>query len=282
MKGRRVLITGGNSGIGKATAIGLARRNAEVIIACRNETKGQAAVEEIKEASKNDKVSLLVCDLSSFKSIRKCADDFKSKHNSLDVLVNNAGLIADTPMVTAEGFEWQFGVNHLGHFYLTKLLMDNILATKTPRIVNVSSGAHMAGKIDFDKLEGMQENYSSIGFYAQSKLANILFTKSLAKKHPNILVNSLHPGVVGSGFVNDDLAWYFKSVWKVIKPFLLSPEKGAATSIYLASSPLVNVSGKYFDKSKEKKTSKLAQDEALAEKLWAYSDRQIVKYNTQS
>ncbi|MFT6147337.1 MAG: NAD(P)-dependent dehydrogenase (short-subunit alcohol dehydrogenase family) [Saprospiraceae bacterium] len=278
MKGRRVLITGGNNGIGKATAIGLARRNAAVIIACRNETKGKAAVEEIKKISKNENVSLLICDLSSFKSIQKCADDFKSKYDSLDVLVNNAGLINDTPAVTKEGFEWQFGINHLGHFYLTHLLMKSILATRTPRIVNVSSIAHYTGKIDFDTLEGMQEDYSSMGFYAQSKLANILFTKSLAKKYPKILANCLHPGVVGTDFGADNLAWYFRSLWKLAKPFLMSPEKGASTSVYLASSPLMEVSGKYFEKVQEKRPSKLAENEALAEKLWNYSEKMIEKY----
>lgn len=277
MKGKIVFITGGNNGIGKATAIGLAKKGATVIIACRNESKGRAAVEEIKKVSKNDKIDLLICDLSSFESIRKCAADFKTKYKQLDVLVNNAGLIVDNYKTTAEGFEWQFGVNHIGHFLLTNLLIANILAANAPRIVNVSSGIHYSGNLDFDTFEQPITDYSGMKFYAQSKLANILFTKSLAKRYPKILVNALHPGVVGTNFGNGEMKWYFKGIWTIMKPFLLTAEKGARTSIYLASSPLVDVSGKYFDKSAEKRPSKLADDQALAEKLWAYSEAVIQK-----
>lgn len=278
MKDKTVLITGGNNGIGKATAIGLAKKGATVIIACRNENKGRAAVEDIKKASKNEQVDLLICDLSSFESIRKCAANFKSKYNQLDVLVNNAGLIVDTYKTTKEGFEWQFGVNHLGHFLLTNLLIDLILAAKNPRIVNVSSAIHYSGALDFDTLTKPIENYSGMVFYAQSKLANILFTKGLAKRYPQILVNALHPGVVRTNFGNGEMKWYFSTVWTLIKPFLLTAEKGAKTSIYLASSPLVEVSGKYFDKSEEKRPSKLAKDAALAEQLWAYSEEAIKRF----
>jgi NAD(P)-dependent dehydrogenase (short-subunit alcohol dehydrogenase family) len=277
MKGKIVFITGGNNGIGKATAIGLAKKGATVIIACRNESKGRAAVEEIKKVSKNDKIDLLICDLSSFESIRKCAADFKTKYKQLDVLVNNAGLIVDNYKTTAEGFEWQFGVNHIGHFLLTNLLIANILAANAPRIVNVSSAIHYSGVLDFDTFEQPITDYSGMKFYAQSKLANILFTKSLAKRYPKILVNALHPGVVGTNFGNGEMKWYFKGIWTIMKPFLLTAEKGARTSIYLASSPLVDVSGKYFDKSAEKRPSKLADDQALAEKLWAYSEAVIQK-----
>jgi|AntRauTorckE5430_2_1112549.scaffolds.fasta_scaffold11266_2 NAD(P)-dependent dehydrogenase (short-subunit alcohol dehydrogenase family) len=275
MKGKIVLITGGNNGIGKATAIGLARKNATVIIACRNEKKGRVAVEDIKKISKNEKVDLLICDLSSFESIQKCAVDFKAKYQKLDVLVNNAGLIVDNYKTTVEGFEWQFGVNHIGHFYLTNLLIDHILAANAPRIVNVSSAIHYSGVLDFDTFDQPITDYSSMKFYAQSKLANVLFTKGLAKRYPKILVNALHPGVVGTSFGNGDMKWYFKGIWTIMKPFLLTAEKGAKTSIYLASSPLVDISGKYFDKSTEKQPSKLADDEALSEKLWAYSEAAI-------
>lgn len=279
MQGKTVLITGGNNGIGKATAIGLAKKGATVIIACRNETKGQAAVADIKKATKNENVDLLICDLSSFESIRKCADDFKAKYQQLDVLVNNAGLIVDNYKTTVEGFEWQFGVNHIGHFLLTNLLINNILAAKRPRIVNVSSAIHYSGVLDFDTFTQPITDYSGMKFYAQSKLANILFTKGLAKRYPKILVNALHPGVVGTSFGNGDMKWYFKGIWTLMKPFLLTSEKGARTSVYLASSPLVDVSGKYFDKSEEKRPSKLAEDEALAEKLWVYSQQQLNNFN---
>jgi NAD(P)-dependent dehydrogenase (short-subunit alcohol dehydrogenase family) len=275
---KTVLITGGNNGIGKATAIGLAKKGFEVIIACRNETKGETAVLEIKKASKNDKISLLICDLASLKSVEKCAVDFKSKYDKLDVLVNNAGLIVGDYKTTEEGFEYQFGVNHMGHFYLTKLLLSTILASAAPRIVTVSSAIHYQGKFDFETLRTAPEKYSSMDYYAQSKLANILFTKGLAKRYPKIIANTLHPGVVGTGFGSGDVAWYIKGVWNLMKPFLINPEKGAATSIYLASSEEVNVSGKYFDKKQEKRSSKLSDDAELAEQLWEYSEKVIEEY----
>jgi NAD(P)-dependent dehydrogenase (short-subunit alcohol dehydrogenase family) len=156
-------------------------------------------------------------------------------------------------------------------------LIANILAANAPRIVNVSSAIHYSGVLDFDTFEQPITDYSGMKFYAQSKLANILFTKSLAKRYPKILVNALHPGVVGTNFGNGEMKWYFKGIWTIMKPFLLTAEKGARTSIYLASSPLVDVSGKYFDKSAEKRPSKLADDQALAEKLWAYSEAVIQK-----
>lgn len=272
---KTVLITGGNSGIGKATAIGLAKKGFEVIIACRNAEKGKTAVAEIKNASKNDKISLLICDLASLKSVEKCATEFKAKYDKLDVLVNNAGLIVGDYKTTAEGFEYQFGVNHIGHFYLTNLLLSTILASAAPRVVNVSSAIHYQGKFNFETLRTAPEKYSGMDYYAQSKLANILFTKGLAKRYPKIITNALHPGVVGTGFGAGDVAWYFKGIWNLMKPFLINPAKGAATSIYLASSEEVKVSGKYFDKQKEKRSSKLSDDADLAEQLWEYSEKTI-------
>lgn len=275
MNGKIVLITGGNSGIGKATAINLAKKGGEIIIACRNESKGKTAVEEIKKASKNDKVSLLICDLSSLKSVRQCADAFQAKYNRLDVLINNAGLMVDAYQTTKDGFEWQFGINHIGHFHLTNCLINELLAANEPRVVTVSSMVHLQGKLDFERFENDKGKYKGMPSYAQSKLANVLFTKGLAKRYPTIKANTLHPGVVGSNFGAGDVVWYIRGIWKFLKPLLLTPEKGAATSIFLASSPDVKVSGKYFDKCKEKPYSKLADDEALVEKLWAYSENAV-------
>lgn len=279
MKGKTVLITGGNNGIGKATAIGLAKKGAEVIIACRNESKGKAAVADIKKASNHENVQLILCDLASFKSIQQCAKTFKSKHSKLDVLVNNAGLIVGEHKTTEEGFEYQFGVNHMGHFYLTHLLMEQIMAANEPRIVNVSSGAHYSGKLDLSTVREAKDEYSSIAYYAQSKLANILFTKGLATRFPKIKANTLHPGVVRTSFGEGDVAWYIKAVWKIMKPFLMTSEKGARTSIYLAASPLVDVSGKYFEKSEEKRPSKEAEDTTLADELWAFSEQAVKQYD---
>ena len=278
MNNKIVLITGGNNGIGKATAIGLAKKGANVTIACRNKLKGEQAVKDIKTASNNQNISLIICDLSDIESVRQCADTFKKQHNHLDVLVNNAGVIVDTYKETKQGFEWQIGVNHIGHFYLTHCLMENLLAADKPRVVNVSSEIHYQGKIDFDRFTKDKGDYSGMPAYAQSKLANLLFTIGLAERYPEITTNALHPGVVRTSFGDGDVKWYFKMVWKMMKPFLITPEKGAATSIYLASSSEVNVSGKYFDKSKEKTPSKYANDDKLINELWEYSQQAINPY----
>lgn len=278
MNNKIVLITGGNSGIGKATATSLSKKGANVTIACRNKTKGEQAIKDIKTASNNPNVHLLICDLSDLESIRQCADSFKKQHNHLDVLVNNAGVIVGDYKETKQGFEWQIGVNHIGHFYLTHCLMETILAANAPRVVNVSSAIHYQGKIDFDRFRTDKGDYSGMPAYAQAKLANVLFTKGLANRYPKIITNALHPGVVGTDFGGGDVKWYFKVMWKMAKPFFLTPEKGAATSIYLASSPNIKVSGKYFDKSKEKKPSKYAFDEALIYELWKYSEQAIQRY----
>ena len=278
MNNKNILITGGNNGIGKATAIGLAQKGANVIIGCRNLQKGEQAVKDIQEISKSDKVSLLICDLSDLESVRKCADKFKEQQSQLDVLVNNAGVIVDTYKETKQGFEWQIGVNHIGHFYLTHCLLEDLLLADAPRVVNVSSELHQQGKINFDSFKAYDGRYNSMSFYAQSKLANVLFTIGLAKRFPKITVNALHPGVVRTSFGDSDVQWYFKLFWKMMKPFLITPEKGAATSIFLASSPEVKVSGKYFDQSKEKTPSKFASDTALVNKLWDFSQQSINPY----
>ena len=278
MTNKTVLITGGNNGIGKATAIGLAKKGANVIIACRNQSKGEQAVEDIKSASNNENISLIICDLSDLESVRKCADMFKKQHQHLDVLINNAGVIVDKYRKTQQGFEWQIGVNHIGHFYLTHCLMEDLLVAESPRVVNVSSEIHYQGKIDLERYTTDKGDYKAMPAYAQSKLANVLFTRGLAKRFPKITTNALHPGVVRTGFGDGDVKWYFKLVWKMIKPFLITPEQGAATSIFLASSPHVTVSGKYFDKSKEKTPSKYADDTALVNQLWEYSQQAINPY----
>lgn len=272
-----ILITGGNAGIGKATAIGLAKQGAEVIIACRNETKAKAAVEDIKKESNSSKISYLNLDLSSFKSIRQCVADFKSKYSKLDVLINNAAVIVSDWQFTEEGFEAQFGVNHIGHFLLTHLLLDNLQTAEKPRVVNVSSKAHFGCKnFDFDSLtqaNAANKSYSTMGYYSQAKLANVLFTRGLAKRYPKIISNSLHPGVVGTSFVNKSTNLFFNIGWSILKPFLMTPEKGAATSIYLATSPAVEgVTGGYFDNKKQYKPSPLGRDDALVEKLWKVSE----------
>lgn len=273
---QHILITGGNTGIGKATAIGLAKKGHTIIIACRNETKAKQAVADIKATSKNEAIHYLACDLASFESIKNCAAAYRQQFGQLDILINNAGLVTDKLQFTKEGFELQMGVNHLGHFLLTKLLIDLIEKAAEPRIVNVSSTAHYRAKINFNTFKGElgAEKYNGMAAYGQSKLANILFTKELARRYPNICSHSLHPGVVSTeiaGKNNNKKLWGI--LWKVMSPFMINSSKGAKTSVYLATSTeALKTNGKYFDKQKEKEPSPVAQDAALAERLWSVSE----------
>jgi len=223
---QHILITGGNAGIGKATAIALAKKGAKIIIACRNEEKAKKAVSEIKATTKNEEIYSLTCDLASFESVRNCAKNYRQQFGKLDILINNAGLVTDKLQFTKEGFELQVGVNHLGHFILTTALIDLLTQSNEPRIVNVSSKAHYRGKINFDTFKGEvgAERYNGMAAYGQSKLANILFTKELVRRYPRICGHALHPGVVGTeiaGKNDNKTAWRF--LWKIFSPFMLSP-----------------------------------------------------------
>ncbi len=273
---QHILITGGNAGIGKATAIALAKKGAKIIIACRNETKAKIAVAAIKTATKNEEIYSLTCDLASFDSVRNCAKNYRKQFGQLDILINNAGLVTDKLQFTKEGFELQIGVNHLGHFLLTTALIDLLEKSNEPRIINVSSKAHYRGKINFNTFKGEvgAEKYNGMAAYGQSKLANILFTKALVNRYPKICSHALHPGVVGTeiaGKNDNKILW--RVLWKVLSPVMLSPTKGAKTSVYLASSPeALTTNGKYFDKQKELAPAALANDLALAKKLWKVSE----------
>lgn len=277
---QHILITGGNAGIGKATAIALAKNGAKIIIACRNETKAKKAVTEIKAASKNQEIYSLTCDLADLATIRNCAKDYRQQFGQLDILINNAGLVADKLQFTQDGFELQIGVNHLGHFLLTTQLLDLLKQSAEPRIINVSSKAHVRGKIRFDTFKGEigAEKYSGMVAYGQSKLANILFTKELARRYPNICSHSLHPGVVGTEIAQkNDNKPLWKIVWKLLSPIMLSPTKGAKTSVYLATSAeALKSNGQYFDKQKAIAPAPIANDVALAKQLWEVSE-QLVK-----
>ncbi len=281
MNNKTILITGGNAGIGKATAIALAKKGAEVVIACRNESKAQEAVKEIRQKSNNEAVSYLLVDLSSLEDVRKLARKYKEKYKQLDVLINNAGLVVNSLQLTKEGYELQFGVNHLAHFLLTDLLLDLLKAAPQGRIVNVASKAHYSGKIDFDNLRGEKPNYKGMNAYSRSKLANVLFTQGLAKRleGTRVTANCLHPGVVRTSIGNKD-SWLFSLIWTLIKPFMITPEKGARSSIHLATSAeLKEVSGIYFNENQEeRRPSKLArgeEGEKLADKLWDFSTKAV-------
>lgn len=274
LKGKNVLVTGASAGIGKWTAIGLARQGATVVVAARNPTKSAAAIAEIQERSGSEDIHLLLADLGSLAGVRDLARQFDDGFHRLDVLVNNAGVILTDRTETPDGFEATLAVNHLAPFLLTLLLMPKLRSASAARVVTVASRAHVRARLDFDDLHN-EKSYRPFEVYGQSKLANILFTRELARRlaGTGITANCLHPGVVRSDFGGDgDMGGLFRFGWRAIQPFLLSPEKGAATSVYLASSPEVeNVTGEYFDKCKPSRSSSAARDMAVARRLWEAS-----------
>ena len=281
MQGKIILITGANSGIGKETAVALARAGATVVFTSRDPQKGEQAAADIRQRSGAD-VALMPLDLASFPSIRALADGFLQRYEQLHVLINNAGLILTERTETEQGFETTFGVNHLGHFLLTQLLLDRIKASAPARIINVASNAHRfaRGGLDFDDLH-LTKSYGGMQAYGRSKLANIYFTRELARRleGSGVTVNAVHPGGVATGFARDgDVKPPFSWFWTIASPFLRSPEKGAQTSIFLASSPeLDGVTGKYFANSKETQPTSIAQDDEAVRRLWTASEELIAQ-----
>jgi len=275
MNGKVCLVTGGSTGIGLVAAVELAKRGAAVTIVARNPERAAAALARIKAESGAD-AELILADLSSMKEVRRAAAEFRAKHDRLDVLLNNAGVILSKRELTADGYESTFAINHLAYFLLTELLLGLLKKSAPSRIVEVSSGAHMRGHMNFDDLMGAR-GYSEMGSYCQSKLANVLHTVELAKRMEGtgVTVNALHPGVVatrwGAGTTGP-----LGVMLKLMRPFILTPERGAETSIYLATSPEVaGVSGDYFYKCKPKATSREARDPAAAKRLWEVSEKLV-------
>ena len=269
MSSKVCLVTGANSGIGKETALALAKMNARVMMVCRDRARGEAALQEVKQQSGNTALELMLCDLSSQKSTRQFADDFKATHDRLDVLVNNAGVYLRKRTLTTDGIESTFAINHLAYFLLTNLLLDILKRSAPSRIINVASDAHAYGKVDFENLQG-EKKYGGARAYANSKLENIVFTYALARRleGTGVTVNCLHPGAVATGIFRA----LPKPLEAIIKLFTLSPEKGAETSIYLASSPDVEgVNGKYFVKKAVAKSSQSSYNEEAAHRLWDVS-----------
>jgi retinol dehydrogenase-14 len=272
MRGKVCLVTGGNAGIGKATALGLANMGAIVIVVGRDRSRGEAAVTEIKQKSNNDAVDLMLADLSSQASIRRLAEDFKDRYQQLHVLINNAGVFTSKHTVTVDGIETTFAVNHLAPFLLTNLLLAVLKASAPARIINITSSGERSGTINFDNLQG-EGRYSGFQAYNQSKLAMILFTYELARKleGTGVTVNCVHPGVVVTNLGRGS-SGAFGLLLRLMRPFFSSPEKGAETPIYLASSPEVEgVSGKYFAKKAEAKSSERSYDTVTARRLWQVS-----------
>jgi NAD(P)-dependent dehydrogenase (short-subunit alcohol dehydrogenase family) len=274
MTGRTVLVTGGTGGIGKATAAGLAVLGAHVAITGRDRARADAAAAEIRTAT-GGQVDVFVADLSSQADVRRLASDVLAKLPRIDVLVNNVGGYWNTRHVTADGLERTFAVNHLAPFLLTQLLLDRLQESAPARVVTVSSNAHAAGRIDFDDLQG-ERSYSGERAYSQSKLANILFTYELVRRlsGTSVTANALHPGVVRTSFGAEDPSGVQRMLVPVLRPFLKSPARGAATSIHLASGR-VRVSGRYFVNSKPRASSFRSYDEADARRLWEISDKLV-------
>jgi len=280
MTGKTVIVTGGNSGIGLETAAALAKAGAKTLITARDRGRGEAAVAALRARSATADVGLVVFDLASIASIRQGAAEILTRCDRIDVLVNNAGLVLSDRRETEDGFEATFGVNHLGPFVLTELLLQRIKDSAPARIVNVASTAHKgAGTgLDFDDLQSTR-GYSGMQVYSKSKLANIYFTTELARRldGTGVTVNCLHPGTVATGYGRDgDSSGVLAFGLKIIKPFILSAEQGARTSIYLASSPdVAGVTGQYFVKNQARKPSKIAQSHEAAQRLWKRSEELV-------
>lgn len=280
MDGRTVVITGGNAGIGKETAVALARDGARVIFTSRDAARGADALAEITGRSASTAVEVMPLDLASLASIRTFAEQVLAATDRIDVLVNNAGLLLQQRTETEDGFETTFGVNHLGHFLLTDLLRDRLVASAPARVVVVASNAHTFARtgLDFDDLQATHR-YSAFPVYARSKLANILFTDELARRlaGTGVTANSLHPGYVDSRFGRDGdsgrLDWFFGLGARL---FAIPPEAGAATSVFASrDASLADVTGAYLVKSRVHRASARARDADAAARLWEISERLV-------
>lgn len=267
------MITGATNGIGRATARILAGKGAKVVFTYRNRQRADETLTEIRKAHQNADVSALEVDLADLASVRKLAENFKAEHSRLDILINNAGAFFDKRLETKDGFEMTIGLNHLSHFVLTHDLIDLLLASTPARIINLSSAAQSQGKLMWDDLM-MKEKYSGFAAYCQSKLMNILFTKELHRRYyeKGITTYAVHPGVVNTGF-GANTSGIFKFLINLGRPFMRNPDKGAATSVHVATSDaVVAKSGEYWADKRIKKVNALANDRKNWEKLWSVSE----------
>ncbi len=275
MQNKLCIVTGANSGIGKATTLKLVEMGAYVVMICRNEEKAHKAKEEIISKTGSTGVEVMIADLAYQFEIREVADHFRNKYAQLDVLINNAGIIPSKREETLEGIERTLAINHLGPFLLTNLLMEHLKAAPEARIVNVSSEVHRVGASIFH-LSNLQleEGFSPMKAYGLSKLCNIMFTRELAARleGTGITANALHPGMVSTNLASE-ANWTTKLFYLIGTPFMKSPASGAETPLYLAASDEVKgVSGKYFRNKKERKPADIALDDDLCHQLWEISE----------
>jgi NAD(P)-dependent dehydrogenase (short-subunit alcohol dehydrogenase family) len=275
LAGKTILVTGATGGIGFIAARTLAMMGANVVIVGRDPAKAQASVARIQRETGATSVNALTADLSSMQEVRRLAAEFQAQYPRLDVLLNNAGAVFLSRQTTVDGYERTFALNHLAPFLLTHLLLDRLKADAPARVVTVSSMAHRGQTIDVDDVNQTRRGYSAWRAYGESKLANIMFTYALARRleGSGVTANTLHPGFVATGFArNNGPLW--QVAMSLVRPFAISPERGAQTSIYLASSPdVAALSGRYFVNSKPATSSQASYDVATQERLWTLSEQ---------
>merc|ERR1719492_8795 len=283
LDGKTVVITGSNTGIGRTTALDMSRRGAKVVMLCRDMDKAEKVAAEIRDETKGE----IIChklDLADLASVRECAEQLGNSLEKIDILINNAGIMACPQMKTKDGFEMQLGTNHIGHFLLTNLLMPQLKkAAPGARIVNVSSLAHTSGTMNWEDLHYENTPYHRFTAYSQSKLANILFTKELARKGEGsgVAAFALHPGVIATdlGRHMENMNCFTKMIWRCSSHLIKTPESGANTTIYCAIDPsLAEHNGKYYSDCREVRPSPQAENMEDAKKLWDLSE-QMVKLN---
>ena len=277
MQGKVVVITGSNVGIGLETAVGVSALGATTVLACRNRSKAEAAAREVTQRTWNDDVHVVDLDLADLASVAKAADDIRARWDRLDVLVNNAGGTWSEHLLTAQGYEYTFGVNHLGHLYLTNRLLDRLRVDAPSRVVSVTSvGHHFARGMHFDDLQSAHA-YKGMDAYCRSKLANVLFVRELSKRNAGsgVTANAAHPGWVRSRFGMDgDTTGATGFGMVLMRPFQIGPRRGARTSVFLATSPDVEgKTGMYWVRSKPGRMSHDAQNDTAAARLWDESAR---------
>jgi NAD(P)-dependent dehydrogenase (short-subunit alcohol dehydrogenase family) len=272
------VITGATSGIGQATAFALAKKGHALYLLVRDVPKGEALKQKLVQETGNKEIYIIRCDLSDLQSVAAAANELKVKLFNINILINNAGGMFNNFILSKDGFEMSFALNHLGHFLLTTSLMP-LLEKGHARVINLSSDVHKVGKPNFDDLRNPGK-YSAIKAYGNSKLFNIYFTKSITDKYAGkgVTAYAMHPGVVKTSF-NSKLTGFLKFLFSLATPFMISPEKGAETVIYLATAPkLESKSGQYFIKKKVVKPASIANDVNARNQLWELSEQLVTKF----
>ncbi|HEY2435879.1 MAG TPA: SDR family oxidoreductase [Solirubrobacteraceae bacterium] len=275
VKGKTCVVTGATSGLGRASAMGLAAAGAEVLLVGRDRERGERVLSDARAAGAGGRSALLLYDLSSQRQVRQLADDLRGRLDRLDVLINNAGVDVGRREVTEDGLELTFAVNHLAPFLLTGLMMDRLTAAGPARVITLTSGAHYQGKIELDDLQG-ERRFSGQRAYNQSKLANVLFTLELARRleRQDVTANAVDPGWVKGTNLGRTASAGLQLMALAMWPVMVTPEKGADTIVWAATAPeLIGESGRYFKKGRPRDPSKRAQDAVLARRLWEESER---------